>query len=103
MSGVPQETVLGHILCNIFIDYLDEQIVCTLSKFADDSELGRSVNLPEGREALQRDPDRLDIWAEANCMRLEKAKCWVLHFSPSSPVLWYRCGAEYLPSFVAEK
>lgn len=67
------------MLFNIFINGLEDEIESTLTTFADDTKLCCEVNIAEGRAVLQKDLDRLEVWARKSYMKFTEDKYKVLH------------------------
>ncbi|KAK4820085.1 hypothetical protein QYF61_019142 [Mycteria americana] len=102
-SGIPQGSVMGPALFHIFVSDVDRGIECTLSQFANDTKPHGEVDMLEGRDAIQRDLDRLERWARANLTKFNKAKCKVLHVGRGNPKHKYRLGGEWIESSPEEK
>jgi len=57
----------------------DDGLKCTLSQFAVDIKLSSVVDILEGKEAIQRDLNKLERWVHVNLsIRFNIAKCKVL-------------------------
>ncbi|KAK4810519.1 LOW QUALITY PROTEIN: hypothetical protein QYF61_004482, partial [Mycteria americana] len=91
-------------------------LICTLSKFVNDSKLSGAVDSLEGkRDAIQRDLDRLEEWARANLMKSNVlvlagmeliffiANCKGLHLGWGNPQYQYRLGNGWIKNSPAEK
>ena len=94
-SGVPQGSCLGPTLFIIFISCIDnavDTVMGFISKFADDTKVGRVVENDNDREKLQEDLDKLLEWSEEWQMEFNAGKCKVLHFGSKNPQYSYTMG-----------
>jgi len=102
-SAVPQGSLLGPVLWNIFIYNLDDRTDCALGTFADDTPPGAAAQMPEGHAATQRDFSRLGKRADRNLLKFDKGKDKVLHVGKNNSMHQYMLRATQLESNLAEK
>ena len=84
-SGVPQGSVLGPLLFIIYINDLDNGISSDISKFADDSKIGRIIKSESDVKDLQGDLDRLNEWMVKWQMDFNIDKCKVVNIGRKNP------------------
>jgi len=96
-SSVVQGSVLGPVLFLIYINCIDLSIRAHdedifVSKFADDTKLGRKITSVNDSVSLQRSLDSLQHWCDKWGMQLHPDKCVVIHFGKTNPCHDYHIG-----------
>ena len=101
-SGIPQGSVLGLVLFDIFVGDMDSGMACTLGKFTNDTKGCGAVDTLDGRDAIQRALTGFRV-GPVTLMKFNKAKCKVLHMGWGNPKHKYRLGREWIESSPEEK
>ena len=103
LSGVPQGSVLGHILFLIYISDLEDGISSSVLTFADDAKVFRQVTNVTDKQSLQDDIDKLVQWSEKWQMLFNFGKCKCIHIAHGNMDEEYKVGDAVLGITTKEK
>ena len=103
LSRVPRGSVLGPLLCLIYISNLDNNITSNVLTFADDTKVLKKVNTDGNKQHLQNDLDKLVKWSEKWQMLFNFGKCKCLHTGHGNLDINYKMGDTVLGTTVKEK
>ncbi len=89
-SGVPQGSVLGPLIFNIFINDIVKDIKSSALLYADDLKLYRRIICYQDCIELQSDLDKISIWCKSNYLSLNLEKCYILSYSLAKQIIDYK-------------
>ena len=88
-SGVPQWSVLGPLLFNLFISDISCNVSTNCLLFADDTLLYHPIFSTHDEITLQSDINAIGRWSESNGMKINIVKSKVMHMTRSKKHLLY--------------
>ena len=102
-SGVPQGSVLGHLLFLIYINDIDDAVCTNLLKFADDTKVFSVVSNNNDIVKLQTDLCNLCKWSEEWLMLFNVEKCKVMHIGHNNSKAQYVMNGHNLEEVIEER
>ena len=94
ISGVPQGSVLGHILFLIYVNDILEIVNCSIQMFADDTKLFRTGKSIDDCNILQNNVNTVSQWTNDWLLSFNVDKCKVMHIGKNNPKLDYTMRTE---------
>nr|VZI31306.1 unnamed protein product [Spirometra erinaceieuropaei] len=83
-SGVPQSSVLGPILCLIYVDDATRDLDCEVAMFADDMKIWSAIRGSADEDRLLMILNRLEEWSNRWLLRFNVAKCSILRLGTTA-------------------
>ena len=105
-SGVPQGSVLSPVLFTVYINTFDQPIQSLadiLSKFADDTKVGKVISSDSDIEIMQSIIDKTMEWSRIWQMDFNVQKCKIVHFGRNNKRHPYTMDGQTLDVSHAEK
>ena len=103
ISGVPQGSILGPLLFNIFVNDLPSVVQSPLVLFADDAKLYRAIKSDDDYSKLQQDLDNLCQWSREWQLCFNVDKCKVLHIGFNQQYRRYKLGEDFINTSDVER
>ena len=92
-SGIPQGSVLGPTLFNVFINDLPSTVDSHMKLFADDTKLYRTVDSKADSDLLQMGVNTVTNWSNVWQLPFNESKCKVLHYGRKNQGFEYTLAA----------